>query len=92
MAIYYKTHLDMAQPFVSRARERLPQDFPPPLGSLIEFWNEEETKCFSLEVVGIVFDTREREYRVDLHTPKCDYESIKDWEERFRRHMLGRMY
>lgn len=94
MKTVFKTNLDVAQPFLHQLAECDGSSFA--VGDFVEFYKnlgtdtKPDIRCFQLAVVARMHDLRAGRLVIELHMPRYDTRSIREWMEWFERHMLGR--
>lgn len=96
MEARFKTNLDLAQSFVTElgGRDLDASDYQ--RGDLVEFTIDQsvgaklDRRSFQLEVVARTHRPAAGDTLLELHMPRSDTRSIREWEQWFKRHVLNR--
>lgn len=106
LTVRFRSNLDYVKGYLNRLNDAWPEAFPgqiPAVGTQIEFtfdkWEREKSfkASFYLDVVAVRFnptaetlvERRPGVVSVELHAPRI-HGSVAEWEEYFRRHVLGK--
>ena len=85
-SIVFRTNLDEAQCEVRQLNRGGDVTTVPQIGSTIRLYVHTD-RPFDLDVVAVVYDSRQRIYEVELHMPRhmAMQWTIKEWMEHMRR-------